>query len=514
MRRSVLVAVLLIASGCVVASERPVGVQNAVLEVLVNGDLVDRVDFGEQSAGEEQTLSVTLHNAGGTALTLDALQLLSPSPDLRLLLPDEPVGRLEPGDATTFDLSFASPVNSTLSNTLQVLSDDPEAPRLNIPVHGESIGGSLRLSPDNFTFAATAIGCEEWVEVTVVNDGRSAVRLEDVELLVQQPDTFRIEGMPEVGPTLEPGDALDLLLRWTPRDPVPDSAALVVVSNSPQGIVEGDYHGPPFKNGIRDDFTVGGHELLDVLFVVDVADPDVAVGLQAATPALVSDLQAEGVDFELGVVDGTGAFVGPVTVDGLDPVAALQQAFAGSRPGTGNVLDSAVACLAQGGCDWMGRDGAGLHVVFVTDRAEASTGGAASALIHQLALIRGPEESHFSVLSGGSVGCSGLAVEAGADGGLTALLEATSGTSGLVCAADHAPLLQAVAATTRPLLTRFPLTEVPDPSTLWVDYEGAPRSGGHWAYDPIGNAVLFTSARRPSRGDDLVVTYDVDACIR
>jgi len=126
------------------------------------------VTFGNVQVGTSQTLSDTLSNTGGSAITITQAAVTGTGFSFNGL--SFPV-TLSPGQSTNFKVVFAPQSVGSASGTLAVTTEGSSSP-LNIALSGTAVGaGSLTGSPTSFSFGSVQVGKNQTQTETLKNTG-------------------------------------------------------------------------------------------------------------------------------------------------------------------------------------------------------------------------------------------------------------------------------------------------------------------------------------------------------
>lgn len=232
---------------------------------------------------------------------------------------------------------------------------------------------------------------------------------------------------------------------------------------------------------------------------------------------LIASLSAFTESWQLLAVTGpTGCGVNGVLTPETADYASLFAAGLLTPPGEDLVdewglynADQAVQATDEGECNaGFMREGARLHVIFISDEDDNSPGydsGDASywtTYVDSIIAAKGSvDDVRFSAIVGPVPdGCDGA--EPGT--GYTDAVLATGGSLISICDDWTSQLDTLVDVSVEH--TTFPLSRLPVRSTLEVMVNGSTRGQG-WTYDRFQNAVVFTVAP-PSTGDQVAIAYN------
>ena len=220
--------------------------------------------------------TVTIGNRGSGALSIISLEI-SPS-DSPFVVGTAPTSVAPLGaEPITFALELASP--GVVSGELVIASDDPDTPRLVVPLRGEGGVASLAVSPNPVTFGVVNEGQGAARTVTVTNDGLDDLIVNDIALV---DDVGFIVDVSQVG--------------GLPRRLVPNESALLALSLQPTAGLIVD--GADLRDTLRVTTSVGE---TDVVVTATVNLAPTAIAFEQATRR---DVVKAGVN-EIVLIDGS-----------------------------------------------------------------------------------------------------------------------------------------------------------------------------------------------------------------
>lgn len=188
--------------------------------------------FGELPGGAEATDVVTLTNMGTDVLTLSGTGLSDDSS--ADFLPGDvsaPIA-LAPGDVVQVQVSYLPTDEGGDEGWLQIDSDDPLHPLVEIPMSGSRTPiPVIALDPPQILFGETDEGETQTAESHICNDGDASLKLG--QLAQSGADTFALVDDPS-DILLEAGGCVPLSVTYTPTDSSPDLGEIEIPSNDPQ----------------------------------------------------------------------------------------------------------------------------------------------------------------------------------------------------------------------------------------------------------------------------------------
>lgn len=385
----------------------------------------------------------------------------------------------------------------------------------------------IEVVPASLNFTTVEVGCEAAQVVTITNVGEAPLVVDETAL--EGDAGF---GADVVVTTLEPGDSVQLEVRYAPESPGSGRATVVVRSNDPdEAVSEVPSVGSGVLPGPRADSFTQQADPVDVLWVIDNSS---SMGQEQARViaeigAFFSWFETLRLDYHMGVVATdivdpalSGRLVGsPAYIDNttLNAQAELAEAINVGTDDMGDESGLAAAELALSepllSAENAGflRDGARLAVVFLSDEPEQSPQDAQHYIEFFSGLKADPSHLVLAAIVGDyGTGCSNVCddTEQTATPGDKYVDVATAfdGIFGSICTCDLSPTLDQIGMKSTLFSRAYPLSEVPsDPAEIRVWLDGVET----WAfsYDAVENEVLLDDA--PLNGTVVDVEYPVDA---
>ncbi len=494
MRCPALLLSCLILSSCAVLEDEATPPEPTP-SIVVTGEFVRDLDFGEVSVGDSELRGIVITNEGPDAHTLLAVTVF-PEQDMELDGVDGLPRSLAPGEAVDVVLAFRPARDGDVQGVLTVVSDDFVDPRIEIGVVGSGLGPEVRLDPESWEFGDLALGCEADVEVGIRNVGRAPLvlnqwRFEDLA----GNGEMTVEGDIPPGTVLPPGDQAAVTIRYLPTDVAPDTGILTLESSDPQRpaatvTATGLGH---YGDAHTDTWTVAS-PALDLVFVLDTTDGWTGLDFGPFVDAILDT----GLDLRLAMITtdlGAGvSLLGPVaTHTSLDLGGELTAGVAAAAGATfsNRGFDTAYQLYATGASSEFDRaDDAGLHLVFVSTRQETSNqlGTVADYVNFFYSLRSDPDTVVISEMTGGLSGCSGD-VSAGSGSDYVAAAVATGGVSTSICDPARSANLAQYALAEAFERRAFLLSEPAIVDSIEVRVNGGPVVV--WTWDAERNAVVF-----------------------
>lgn len=512
-------------------SAPPTRVQ-AVIEVDANHPSGEHiVDFGEVYAGDTRTKELVIRNLGS-----DALQVQD------LVLPDignfdvENDGEydviLAPNASTVVVLSYSPNIDETLSEILEVASNDRETPVVEVTLRAEGLAPRIRIDPPSFDFGNRELGCVGQVDLTIANIGRAPLTLSSItyEDFAGSGELFLDHNIAD-GTELNPNEELEAVVFYSPEDTQPDSGQVVIESNDPSApVTTATQIGlASLGESALDEYLQEGNNSTDILFVVDNS---CSMGEEQSAMAVnfTSFLQIVGaldIDYHLGVattdvfdngyLQGTVPIITPNTPDPAGTFATnvnLGTSGSASEAGfQGAYLALSGSNIQPGGYNYgFLRDEAGLRIVFVSDEPDQSSSTMGWQTADYVSYFQGlkanPDHVVLSDVTGGLSGCNGGGGSADAGVQYVQATNMTGGVSAEICNPLWADTLADLAWLSQSFADTFELEYSPVEETIEVRLMTVPVFVG-WIYDPALNAIVFDEEHVPENGDLIEIEYTI-----
>lgn len=170
----------------------------------------ESVQFGSVAEGRSSTQPVIIRNIGELPCTFTSATVRAPAGSFSSVLVDLAAGTvLQPAQSGTVDVTFApTSVAGTESGFLDVVTDDPAQPNMEVPLQGTSVEMTpcfLEASPTALNWGAQPIARTVEREVVLTNVGEEDCIVTDLDLTTGAPYFTLIEPpMTQLGDTLPP----------------------------------------------------------------------------------------------------------------------------------------------------------------------------------------------------------------------------------------------------------------------------------------------------------------------
>jgi len=199
--------------------------------------LPSELDFNQVRLGESLSFDLLVQNTGGDTLFLD---LEEPSNSVFQI--EQTTVRIDPDlSSDTIIVTFTPDSAITYQDSLVILSNDREKPRIVIPLSGVGFDPMISIDPLNLNFGSVAVLSDTVFYLTISNLGNNSLNIDSLILI--QPDSIKetfsiINFLPKFPITLDPDSSLMISVQFTPKDWGQMSGQLMVYSTDPiQGVI-------------------------------------------------------------------------------------------------------------------------------------------------------------------------------------------------------------------------------------------------------------------------------------
>jgi len=183
------------------------------------------LNFGSILVGSKQTLTETLNNTGGSALTVTQVTPSGTGFTVSgLTLPLN----LPAGEGQSFSVTFTPQSARTVSGNLAI-ANTGATPALNIPLSGGGqTAGALTPSPASLNFGSVEVGSDQALTETLTNSGGSTVTVTQVS---PTGTGYSVSGL-SLPLTLTAGQSQGFSVTFTPSSTGNSSGNLAITSNA------------------------------------------------------------------------------------------------------------------------------------------------------------------------------------------------------------------------------------------------------------------------------------------
>lgn len=481
----------------------------------------DSFDFGENDARYDiSTTVVDIYNEGNDTLIISGV-----SGDAGITVFEYQVVDLsiEPGEKGELRISYDPITMGEDLEELNIYSNDPDENPVTINLAGTGISPIIRVSPTNWSFDSTYVGCNESIFVTVENAGNASLSVTSITGFASLPPNFNFDIHGGTNPTLpwslEPGEKINFEVIYTPEDIGFDEAFLEIESDDPASPIvvisqEGD---GSYEKIVKDEFDQDETSGVDILFIIDNSGSmgSFQSSLSSNFNSFMSTFITRGIDYQIGfITTDSSELIDGVVIDNTlpDPLGSSTNIIdsIGTRgSSTERGLLMSYECLASPVKCGVGsaflRSDMRVILIYVSDEDDHSAGFTSLDMLAHLDSIK-PSPTLFKAHS--VVGPSDGSCWS-ADPGLTYIdvSSLTFGTTLSICDADWGTTMESLAVESI-LMTSFMLAEVPIEETIEAKVNGVTVSA--WYFDNATNTVIFTSP--PPEGSHIEVEYAIASC--
>ncbi|MCA9555659.1 MAG: choice-of-anchor D domain-containing protein [Myxococcales bacterium] len=377
-------------------------------------------------------------------------------------------------------------------------------------------------------FGVARVGCPGVArQVTLRNDGTTAVQISSVDLSQATPGTFTLSG-PATPLNLAPASQRVFDVTYAPVAAGAEAGALEATYGAQSDLLSATLIAEgTVATSQTDNFTQAGGPL-DVLLVVDDSPEMMPFQSQLSSDLLFLflTLDYEGWDYQIGVTStdvtptgARGALVGnpPLITPQTPNAETLLEArvlLGENGSGTEEGLEASRLAVTGANAGWP-RANAAFLVIYLSDEDDQSPmmvsqystifdnlkGAGNQDLVAASAIV---STATFCTIPDGT-----LADYGGRYIGMAAL---TRGTVSHICDSSFQDVLQATPPI--PRNQAFTLSARPEPSSVQVYVNNVlidGLAGANWSYQAASNQVVFSVAQAPALGRPVRITYNI-AC--
>ncbi|MFZ5481359.1 MAG: choice-of-anchor D domain-containing protein [Myxococcota bacterium] len=476
------------------------------------------IDFGLLAVGEGATATetVTVTNVGTAALELGEISLEDASAPYEIGLVTSIL--IPPEGSATFTVTFEPQTAVPAVTNVLIDSNDPDEPQVPVALTGEGEAPVIEVSPEEYDFGNTFIGCDILSPVTITNKGNADLVIDEFNYVTASNDLAFDMDEDINGPlpwTLSPEEYVEVFVNYAPLDDHADEGYLQIHSNDPfRETAQASQTGSAELAGENLDlFEQPLRGATDILIIVDnsCSMAEEQSNLASNFSYFAAELVELELDWQLAVITTDNpSFRGEMMTPETDDLEAefVAQAVAGIN-GSGDEKPTEMAYQAtQPGADAgpgseFLRDDAMLSFIFVSDEPDSSPDTWSDYLAYFQSIKPDADNFIAHAISGDyPTGC-------GTASYTNKVYELTVATSGLylsVCATDWASHLEALVEGSAIDLSSFELSDWPVPETIVVRVDGVTVTGT-WEYNETDNAIDFDETHVPEGGSTIEVEY-------
>ena len=218
--------------------------------------------------GTTEVKAFTVENRGTATLFVDEVRLSGASAFTVLTAPSA----LNPGETADYEVAY-TPIAAEDSGRAWVVSNDPDSHETAVELLGTSGSPRLQIDPEEHSFGVLPILCADTQPVTLSNIGNANL---EVTSVTEIGEGFRVENVPDLPFTIEPGGAVSVDVVFSPIIAHTFTGELIVESNDPAGLKSGFQDGVGREDGYCVSVVEGDELPLELTFDVQYKVADVA----------------------------------------------------------------------------------------------------------------------------------------------------------------------------------------------------------------------------------------------
>ncbi len=189
------------------------------------------LDFGMVDVDDDSDLDLKIENEGKETLVVSALETSGGD----FSIPAKPALPLELAEGGSVDITvrFEPESEGPQSGTLTITSNDPNKGELAVSLTGEGEPGpepEITIMPDSLDFGSVMVGDTEDEKITISNVGMKNLRIKKLRVSGGE---FSISAQPPSPTVIEPGDSVDVMIRFSPSAAGMQTGTLRITSNDP-----------------------------------------------------------------------------------------------------------------------------------------------------------------------------------------------------------------------------------------------------------------------------------------
>lgn len=278
----------------------------------------DAVDFGVLSPGDVATATVHIENRGDAQLLIGDLLFTTPLDELTLTGIPSPA--VAPGAGVDTVVTWTAGV-TPLADTLQVGSNDPDQPRINVPITGEVVIGDILVEPAFYDFGTLPVGTSASVPVVVSNIGDGPLTIDAVEYATRDGDLHVTDygALATLPAILDVGASTTVTVEYTPSSSGGDEGAFTVWSDDPDTPTNGAQQ----AGTGADDPCNGYYQTVRIMLTADDAWQGWIDGTSFSAPGQNTWSQADTLEWEMACGDHALSLYATDTANVISGVIAV-----------------------------------------------------------------------------------------------------------------------------------------------------------------------------------------------
>ena len=514
-----------ILAGC--SEQTLIKVEEKITEGQIPPDIVvtpEFIEYGHLIAGQESLSEiVSIINAGGSVLEIDEVGIYGQS---NFLITQQPIPDLEQGDLSDVVVEYTPITFEEKSASLYIISNDPDEPVVQIPIHGYGDAPVIEVNPTEVDKGVVYLGCEDVTSIEISNLGNMDLIIDNLDFWISPPNDFSI--IDPILPLVIPPNSMDIIeVPYIPEDLIADAAMIDIDSNDPINplvtvdmVASSDYAG-----FVTDTFEQASIRRVDILFVVDNSGSMMVFQNHLANniSSFMNAFSSLNADYQIAVITTDNFnFRGPIiTNSSVDPVGDLSSQVQAGTYGSGHERGIYMSheALQPGkdagpGSSFL-RNDSSLVIVYVSDERDgyASNWMNYASYIETVKPTKGQIVAH-SVIGDFPSGClysnGNYSRNVMFGDGYYDIVNYFGGTNYSLCALDWGYQLQSMAFDSVPLLSYSLSSEDVIEDTIEVTIGG--QLSNVWWYNADNNEININSSDAPADGEKIEITYAVTGC--
>lgn len=493
----------------------------------------EHIDFGHLLSGYETGVeNFIVMNAGNDVLNVDRPVLVLGENRFNLDGPD--IITLDPEEYVEYTVIYRPETFETNFGNIEILSSDNNESLTQIGLSGFGDAPVITVNPIDVEYGIVSLGCDNEERITVKNEGNVNLVVESVLQLVNQPVDIIMEygSLPDPPWEIEPEDALDFLVSYSPQDTGYDESLITIKSNDPltpevEAVQAGETE---YLQTFTETWEQDPVPVVDIMWVIDdsgsmtlfqnmlaqqmtdfmdqflLTNPDFHMGFITTSDYTWQSSGAGWIDnYHPDPVDWSAHTIGNIGVQGSGTEKGIEMAYLALQ-------DNSVA----GPISSFYRQNASLAVIYLSDEPDYSTG----SWQNYTWFFDGLKSSvnsvkMYGVISDYPAGCeyispTGSSRQLQPSYGYYEIINHYSGSWYSICAPDWGIQLKDLAEQVSDMSV-FQLTEtdiIEDSIEVYVNGQ----QSYNWSYDASINSIIFNSDSIPSEGQRIEISYAILGC--
>lgn len=484
----------------------------------------ESIEYGHLVAGIETAADlITIVNAGDGLLEIDEIGIYGQTN----FTFDRPISyNLENSEKVEFNVYYEPETFEEKSAYLYIISNDPDDPVVDIPIHGFGDAPVIDVNPTESDLGIVYLGCEETTLIEINNLGNMDLIIDSLDFWISPPNDFSLTN-PILPLVVLPNGTETIEIPYAPEDLLADSAMVDINSNDPvdpKVTVDLDATSD-YSEFITDSFEQASTRRVDILFVIDNSGSMGIFQTHLANniSAFMSAFALLNADYQIAVITTDNYnFQGQIiTNTSPDPVAELSTQVQTGTYGSGHERGIFMSHEAlQAGRDAgpgsaFLREDSSLVIVYVSDERD----GYSYNWMNYALYIETLKSDKSQIIAHSVVGDypSGCTYNNGSytrnvmsGTGYHDIVNYFGGSNYSICALDWGQQLQSMAFSSVPVLSYKLSNDQIVEDTIEVKIEGQVSTA--WWYNADNNEVSFNSTDAPEDGEIIQITYAVLGC--